>query len=187
MPLSTPTQRELIHRRQIQCDGYERADGLWDIEAHMTDVKTYDMDNRHRGGKIIAGDQLHDMWLRITIDEHYMVHNVEAVIDKSPYKACPSIVEQFKALEGHKIAAGFTRLTRELFSGTNGCTHLRELLGPIATVAFQTTHKARHKKLKDTGAKPVTLNTCHALADTGEVVKDFYPKFYKMPDTEKNS
>lgn len=184
MPLSTPAKRELIHRRQIQCDGYLREDGLWDIEAHMTDVKTYDMDNRHRGGKIVAGDQLHDMWVRITIDEHYMIHDVEAVIDKSPYQTCPGIVEHFKALKGHKIAAGFTRLTRDLFSGTKGCTHLRELLGPMATVAFQATHKVRHKKLRDTGAKPVTINTCHAMADSGEVVKEFYPDFYHEKETE---
>lgn len=179
MPLSTPVKRELIHRRQIQCDGYEREDGLWDIEAHMTDVKTYDMDNRDRGGKILAGDQLHDMWLRLTIDENYMIHDVEAVIDKSPYSLCPSIVEQFKKLKGHRIAAGFTRLTKDLFAGIQGCTHLREMLAPMATTAFQATHKIRHKKLRESGSKPVILNTCHAMADSSEVVRDFYPKFYR--------
>lgn len=179
MPLSPSAPRQLIHRRQIQCDGYEREDGLWDIEAHMTDVKTYDMQNRDRGGHIPAGEALHDMWIRLTIDENYLIHDVEAVIDYSPYQICPNVVEQFKALKGHRIAAGFTRLSKELFGKTNGCTHLRELLAPMATTAFQATHKIRHKKLRETGAKPAILNTCHAMADDGPVVRDFYPDFYR--------
>jgi hypothetical protein len=31
MPLSDPAPRQLAHTRAIECKGYERADGLWDI------------------------------------------------------------------------------------------------------------------------------------------------------------
>ena len=41
MPLSEPTAREPLHRRTIDMVGYRRADGLFDIEAHLIDTKTY--------------------------------------------------------------------------------------------------------------------------------------------------
>ncbi len=184
MPLPPSSPRQLIHRRQVHCDGYEREDGLWDIEGRMTDVKTYDMDNRDRGGCIVAGEALHDMALRLTIDLNYHIHRVEAVIDYSPFNLCPAIVDQFKQLEGKSIGPGWTRMTREMFAGTRGCTHLMELLGPIATTAFQATHKARVQRSADNAGKALDsdnkiLNTCHALADDGEVVRDFWPQHYR--------
>ena len=39
MPLSPPPERELLHSRDIVLRGYRRADGLYDIEAHLTDTK----------------------------------------------------------------------------------------------------------------------------------------------------
>ena len=39
MPLSTPQERELLHSRDIVLRGYQRADGLYDIEAQLTDTK----------------------------------------------------------------------------------------------------------------------------------------------------
>ena len=34
-------ERELVHNRQITLNGYVRIDGLFDIEAELTDHKTY--------------------------------------------------------------------------------------------------------------------------------------------------
>ena len=33
MPLPAPAPRTLKHTRAIECTGYEREDGLWDIEG----------------------------------------------------------------------------------------------------------------------------------------------------------
>jgi hypothetical protein len=34
MPLSTPTiSRTALHRRIVECRGFQREDGLWDIEG----------------------------------------------------------------------------------------------------------------------------------------------------------
>ena len=33
--------REAVHKRQINCNGFVRNDGLYDIEAELTDHKTY--------------------------------------------------------------------------------------------------------------------------------------------------
>ncbi len=187
MPLSPPSTRNHVHTRQVQCLGFERDDGLWDIEGRMTDIKTYDMSNVDRGGMIPAGEALHDMAIRLTIDLDFRIHLVEAVIDYSPFKLCPSIADQFQQLKGKSIGPGWTRMTKELFSGTRGCTHLMELLGPIATTAIQATHLARSRAAQDSGtnSKPVMLNTCHALADSGDVVRRLWPEHYR-PKSECN-
>ncbi len=184
MPLSPPHPRQLQHQRRVYCDGYEREDGYWDIEGRMTDIKTRDVDNRDRGGRIAAGEPIHDMSIRLTIDLDFVIHEVEAVIDYSPFSVCPSIVDNFRRLKGKRIGPGWTRLTKEMFSGTQGCTHLMELLGPVATTAFQSTYFARTRKAEQEktaggGEKPHLLNTCHALAEDGEVVRDFWPEHYQ--------
>ncbi len=46
MPLSDPAPRKPLHKRANECRGYRRDDGLWDIEAHMTDTKSYVFANR---------------------------------------------------------------------------------------------------------------------------------------------
>ena len=49
MPLPEAEAREPLHTRSISYQGYRREDGLWDIEAHMTDVKSYSFQNHFRG------------------------------------------------------------------------------------------------------------------------------------------
>ena len=49
MALTPPAPRGPIHHRRIDCRGYWREDGLWDIEAHLTDVKSYPFANAWRG------------------------------------------------------------------------------------------------------------------------------------------
>ena len=77
MPLSEPAAREKLHTRTVTCEGFRRADGLWDIEGHMTDVKTYGFDNSWRG-RVEPGEPLHGMWLRLTIDEDFTIRAAEA-------------------------------------------------------------------------------------------------------------
>ena len=147
MPLSAPAPRKPMHTRHVECRGYLRDDGLWDIEGHLVDTKPFDMPNEDRGGAIAAGVPLHEMWIRLTVDTDLVVHEVEASTDHGPYSICGNIVDNFKVLKGLTIKAGWTQKTRELLGGRKGCTHLVELLGPVATTAFQTIYPARAKQL----------------------------------------
>ena len=61
MPLPRAHARKLIHTRTIDCRGYEREDGLWDIEGHLTDTKTYTWRNRGGVKDLAAGEPAHDM------------------------------------------------------------------------------------------------------------------------------
>ena len=87
MPLSTPVPRQLLHQRVVQCWGYRREDGLWDIEGQMVDAKTYPLPNEDRGGAIQAGEPLHDMRIRRTVDDQFFIHGVEARTDAAPFAA----------------------------------------------------------------------------------------------------
>jgi hypothetical protein len=194
MPLTPPVQREHLHTRTVECRGYRRADGLWDVEGRVVDVKTYGFDNQWRG-RVEPGMPVHDMQVRLTVDDGFEIKAVEAATDASPYRVCGDIAPAYQKLVGLRIAPGFTRKTRELFGGVRGCTHLMELLGPIATTAFQTIYPARARyprkgadaaeKEKDAAVvkkrRSRLIDTCHALASTSEVVKRFWPEFYTGP------
>ena len=188
MPLSEPGPREAIHCRDVICRGFRRADGLWDIEAHLTDTKTYDFDNRWRG-KVTAGQPVHEMWLRITVDDNLAVIAAEAATDNSPYPSCANVTGDLAKLKGLRIAPGWTNKVRALFGGVKGCTHLTELLGPLATTAYQTVYPARHRFSENpTNNEPrPPVNTCHALAAGGEVITKYWPELRPEPHPESHN
>jgi hypothetical protein len=182
MALSTPVPRSPRHNRTIKMAGYQREDGLWDIEGHLQDVKAYDFDSTWRG-KVKAGQSVHDMWIRLTMDETLLIKNVEAVIDTGPHPVCPNITPNFKVLEGVRIAPGWFNNVKRLLGGVNGCVHLAEMLGPMGTVAYQTLGASRVTEVQDkaTGKnrkRPAQIDRCHAFASDGEMVKERWPEFY---------
>ena len=202
MPLSQPAERERLHTRAIEINGYRRADGCYDIEAHLTDTKSFGQTNFDRG-YIAAGEPIHDMWLRLTVDETMHIRAVEAVSDLTPYRLCPTAAPNFARLTGLQIKAGFLREATQKVGGTIGCTHLRELLQQMATTAFQTINPAKaqrelaaegvadDKPGSDALDKRITerwgggnkiLNTCLAYDEKGPLVKRRWPELYTGPD-----
>jgi len=202
MPLSPPIGRQHLHTRRVVCQGFFRDDGLWDIEGRITDEKTYEHANEWRG-PLKPGDFVHDMSIRLTIDHTFTIVDAEAVTDKSPYSMCGDIAPAFRKLIGLRIGGGFHRAVRERLGGVHGCTHIVELLGPVATTAFQTVSSKKARDLnrehrentgtlppKDPSAapkprrKPYMLDTCHTWASDSEVTKRWVPHFYTGPDAE---
>ncbi len=183
MPLSESASREALHRRTIECHGYRREDGLWDIEAHLTDVKTYAFETDYRG-TLRPGDPIHDMWLRLTIDDDFVIRGAEAATDASPFAICRAITPAFAKLEGLRIGAGWSRTVRERLGGINGCTHLVELLRPLGTVALQTI-RAQRREYEPGGNsrhKPSYIDQCHALDSRGDIVREKFPEWYSGPE-----
>jgi hypothetical protein len=182
MPLPPPAERKHLHTRTLDIRGFRRADGLWDIEGHLTDVKTYSFPNEYRG-EIKAGEPIHDMWLRVTIDESFVVQDIEAATDGSPYRVCPEITPNFKRMIGERMGAGWRRKVRERVGGIEGCTHLVELLGAMATPAFQALYPVlrRKGKARPSPGKPPLLDSCHAFRSDGEVARKAWPDFYTGP------
>ncbi|PKU22772.1 DUF2889 domain-containing protein [Telmatospirillum siberiense] len=176
MSLSPPADRRPIHTRRVVCQGFRRNDGLWDIEGHLIDTKAYDFANRDRGGVIAAGEPIHEMVVRLTIDDAYIIRKAEAVTLHAPFSICGAVAPAFSSLEGVCLGPGFLRTVRERFGKTAGCTHLVELMGPLATTAFQTLAPLIGAEAGN-GARPRIIDSCHALAADGEVVAREWPQF----------
>jgi hypothetical protein len=185
MNLPPPAPRRHRHTRSISCEGYQREDGLWDIEARIVDTKPFRYKEQFRGLRE-PGEPVHDMALRLTIDNDMVVRDIEVAMLSFPYAPCNSVVPAFKALIGRKIGAGWRRAVQDCVGGVKGCTHLRELLLPVATVAFQTLGGWRedgepvsrpdpdHKT-----KRPHFLDGCKAWASDGEIVATLYPHFHR--------
>jgi hypothetical protein len=175
MPGLEPTvAREALHRRAIDIRGYRREDGLFDIEGHLVDTKGYDF--QLAAGLRRAGEPVHDMWLRITVDRDLVIVDAAAAMDAVPYVGhCGDIVPAYRKLIGLAIRPGYHQRLKELLGGVRGCTHITELAGSLATAAFQT---MAGQRAQDPGRKPFQLDRCHALAADGAVAKRYYPKWY---------
>jgi hypothetical protein len=191
--LSAPVEREAQHFRRYQFGGYRRADGLFDIEGRMTDAKSYAFPNGWRE-TIEAGEPIHDMRIRLTLDEKFTIREVECVTAAGPYEVCPAITPAFDALKGERVGRGWSRLLREKFGGRHGCVHHVEMLRAMATVAFQTLYGYQERRKREAGLsksegppdressdgrKPGFIDSCHALASDGEIVRTQFPQFYE--------
>jgi hypothetical protein len=178
MPLPvSEVERELTHTRRIRYEGYKRADGLWDIEAHLNDVKNHDY--RLKTGVRRAGQPIHDMWVRVTIDRHMKIVDAAASSDAVPYPGgCETIAPAYRKLVGLSLVKDFRKNVREALGGVRGCTHITEMLGGLPTAAIQT-FAGEMPEEREGGGKPFQLDQCHALETTTETVKKWYPKWYK--------
>ncbi len=182
MPLSKPGPRSHIHSRDILCKGYRRDDGLWDIEAVLTDSKTYSFENADRDG-VAAGEPVHLIQVRVTIDEDMTVKAIDAAVDAGPFDACARVPDGVGGLVGLTLGPGWRKAVAERLADEAGCTHLRELLlGPIATTAHQAVRAARRRRHGEGGGKPPLIDSCHALKSGGAAVKRNWPEHYTGKD-----
>lgn len=195
MPLSQPVARELMHSRDITLRGYQRADGLLEVEAHLVDTKPYAFGNVDRG-TVQPGEALHEMLVRMTIDDTLTIVGCEAVTEHGPFFSCHDGAASMARLVGLTIRPGFLKAANAQLGGVQGCTHLREMLQQIATVALQTIWPVRSRREAAARARGETatgtpsnedgsarlLNTCHAYASDGAVVRRRWPHLYTGAD-----
>src|SRR5438034_10611706 len=137
MPLPVQdVERELTHTRRVRFEGYKRADRLSDIEAHLSDIKNHDY--HLKTGVRRAGQPIHEMWLRLTIDRNLTILDAAASMDALPYPGgCEKITPAYRKLIGLNLAKDFRKLVRELLGGTKGCRHRAEMLTGVPTAAVQ--------------------------------------------------
>ena len=171
--LSPAVPREAVHKRQINCNGFVRADGLYDIEAELTDHKTYDFPSDFRG-TVTPDLAVHHMLLRITIDRDRVIQHAEAITITGPYAICPTANAIFENLVGLQIGPGWRRKVQAAIGGRHGCTHITELLGPVATIAYQTLYGEEARKKRQSGtlsdqdkqaSRSQLANSCVGYAD----------------------
>ena len=135
--LSPPAPREEVHNRHISCNGFVREDGQYDIEAEITDNKTYSFPSDFRG-EVTPDQFVHHMKVRVTIDMSMTVTAAEAITISGPYEICPTANDVFQNLIGLTIGPGWRRRVAAAIGGRHGCTHISELMGTVGTIAYQT-------------------------------------------------
>ena len=189
MSLSPPAPRKKMHNRTIHLEGFEREDGLLDIEARITDTKAYAIDHNRRG-LLEAGTPIHDMGVRLTVDADKIVRDIEIETYSAPYLACFSVEPAFKQLIGASLAKGWRKSVEAAVGNVEGCTHIKETLGQVATVAFQTSSGGQ-RLLREVQAmppdqvvKPYFIGKCKGWDESGAAVKELLPMFYR-PRGEK--
>jgi hypothetical protein len=182
MPLpASKISRTPRHTRSIVAQAFERDDGLWDIDARITDIKPRVVELA--SGQRAPNEPIHDLWLRITIDTQLNIVDAEAVSDAVPYPGyCDTNASVYKRLIGLNLIQSFRHNLRERLGGIQACTHLTELSSVLPTAAIQAfagdVLPTRDGQSDDENAQaPFQLDRCHALRRDGPAVEKYYPRW----------
>ncbi len=176
-PAPDGVTRELLHLRDITLRGWKRSDGLWDIEASLLDRKNHDFVQPVGNINVAKGSALHDMWVRLTVDSTLTIVAAVAGMPQTPYDLCQGAARAVEVLKGLRISTGWLSEARARMARDQRCTHMTELLGPLASVAFQTQTLNRDFDAKGADGKPVKIGTCYSYNDTREIVGGRWPDF----------
>jgi len=180
--------RQLEHRRQVEVQVYSRGDGLWEVDARLTDIKTHDA--QLVSGTRAAGQPIHDLLLRLVVDCRFEILQAGSESRATPYPGhCDRSLpgepgDRYAALVGLNLMRDFRRTMRERVGGTAGCTHLSELAQVLPTAVVQAfAGEVIDNRGDGEGAvRPFQLDRCHALASDGEAVRLFYPRWLRRQD-----
>ncbi|HYC47838.1 MAG TPA: DUF2889 domain-containing protein [Burkholderiales bacterium] len=189
LPPAAP--RTHAHTRSIEYRGYRRDDGLWDIEAELTDTKTYAHKTPDRG-MLPAGEPVHGMAIRLTVDDSLTITDVAVGMPATPFPECQGAKPPMQRLIGCTMTGGWRKSVQQALGGIQGCAHLRELLFNMATVAYQTIpHYRNHLRRLAGEPEPVLkkppphMGQCLAWDFNGPVVQRIRPEFagWKAPES----
>jgi hypothetical protein len=187
LPTASP-ERQLKHRRNIDVQIYSRGNGLWEVDAHITDVRT--RDTQMSFGVLPAGRPIHDMLLRLVVDERFNIVEAGAQTTAMPYRGeCDSYGDLYSRLVGLNLMKGFRHAVKERLGGVQGCTHITELSQVLPTAVVQ----AFAGDVLDTrgmhadSQQPFQIDRCHALRSDGPVVRNFYPRWYRAKPSDSST
>ena len=170
--------RRALHTRRIEMTGYERDDGLYEVEGRLRDTKTT-LFKKGDGSILQPGEPIHQMWIRLVYDEQMLVHDVLSGTEFAPYAECSNAPASLQKLRGLSMKAGWCQEIRSRLGGALGCTHLTQMLQPMATTAFQTLSRIRLSKPAplDPSGRPDKIDSCWTFSAEGDVVKQRWPRF----------
>lgn len=181
--------RRAMHSRAIDCDGYLRDDGLWEVEARLVDTKPFLQRDQFRGD-LPPGTPVHDIRLRLAVDDSLTIREAETDMAATPFPTCIEVNGILRRLIGEKIGRGWRETVRRKIGKLETCTHLAELLGPAVTTLFQTMSYGKRPDggdsmdgHLDTAEPPFFINGCHSWRTDGPIVAKVFPQFATKPRT----
>lgn len=171
--------RTLQHRRTIDVEVFARGDGLWEVDARLTDVKTRDV--RLGGGLRQAGVPIHDLLLRLVIDERFNVVAAGSDSRVMPYPgSCDNLGDAYGRLAGLNLMRNFRQAVRQRLGGVQGCTHLTEMSQTLPTAVVQAFAGIVLDVRGDGDEKPFQIDRCGALRADGEAVREHFPRWFRQ-------
>ncbi len=181
-----PAPRKPLHLRRISCEGFLRDDGLIDLEGLLVDTKPVPLPLVTR--EVPPGEPIHQMRVRLTIDRELNIRDARVYSEHTPYPDCTEVEANYRQLVGMRIGPGFTREVKRLFRGTQGCSHMTELLAPLASTAFQVIWANNDFDSVDaegSGQRTSPLGGCHALRLDGRIVRTYFPQLRRDPSSDR--
>jgi hypothetical protein len=178
--------RQLKHRRSIDVQVFARADGLWEVDATLTDVKTRDAPMR--SGLRPAGTPIHQMLLRLVVTPQLDIVQAGSETSWMPYPpTCSDHGDAYGRLVGLNLLKNFRGAMRERVGGVLGCTHITELAQVLPTAVVQgMVGEVIDTRGEHAGAsQPFQIDRCHALRSDGDVVREVYPRWYRITGAAK--
>jgi hypothetical protein len=182
--MTDSVERKEIHHRQLDIRFFQRSDGLFEVEGRLLDRKTHPFRRLLHDRDTPAGTPLHDIVVRLIVDESLLVHDASATLAASPFDVCRGAANTLAPLKGLRVGAGWNKRVRELLGGAASCTHVVELLGPMATTVHQGLAPQRLARMTQQGNDEHTskIDSCYAYASHREVVARLWPNFRKKTD-----
>ena len=168
---------------------------MYDIEGELLDVKHYDYVNSD-GNERFAGQPLHRMKVRMTVDASMTLTEIDAGMLATPFAECQGGTTTLGSLVGSSLSAGWRQAIDRVAGKTAGCTHVRELLAAMATAAFQTVahdlsmqRQSRGEPLYPSDTPPPMFGQCIAWDFYGPVVQRVAPQFfgYRAPASKTDT
>ena len=175
-------EREELHHRQIDLRFYRRSDGLYEVTGKLLDKKTHPFMRQLAAEPTPPGTPVHDISVYLVLDEDLVVQDAGAVMDTTPYDVCRGATATLAPLKGLQIGAGWNRKVRDVLGGAASCTHIAELLGPMATTAFQGLAPKRLAVINLPGhekQRQAKVDSCFAYAAHRSVVGRLWPELHK--------
>lgn len=175
-----PVPRKPLHLRRISCEGFQREDGLIDLEGLLIDTKPVPLKLVNR--EVLPSEPIHQMRARLTIDLDLHILDAHVYSEHAPYPDCAQMEANYRQLVGMRIGPGFTREVKRMFHGIQGCSHMTELMVPLASTAFQVIWANKDFTMVDaqgSAQRTSPLGGCHGLRMDGPIVRTYFPHLAK--------
>lgn len=139
-------EEKRLFRRDISLEVEEAGASLLLIRGRLTDVRTGDPGEEVGPDRASTspmsekekGHTVHDLEVTARVEVGSgLIRSIEGAMHRVPYPQCREALRCLRALEGKRIAPGFSSLVREVVWSRDGCVHLAVLVTEIGHVSVQ--------------------------------------------------
>src|SRR3546814_7477265 len=134
--MAAAAPRRLMHQLTVVCDGYLRHYGLWEVDARLRDTKTFSYVHFARG-PLDPGAAVHDMTLRLTVDDQLTLRDIDTEMATTPLLTCQDVRPAMRDLIGIRLISGWRGVARERIGRLQSCTTILALKVPAITTPHQ--------------------------------------------------